>query len=103
GAKLAVKVRVRNRGAAPVAKVRVCPKLPKKSKRAFERLGGAKGCKQAGGIAAGKAKTVRLRLKAKRKLRPGARYKLGVIITGRDGQGARLPKRSAAVRVRGAR
>ncbi len=103
GQKLTVKVRVRNRGAVPAGKVRVCPKLPKKSKRAFKPLGGAKGCRQAGGIGAGKAKTVRLRLKAKRKLRPGARYKLGVVVTGRSADGTHLPKRSAAVRVRGAR
>lgn len=99
GAKLAVKVRVQNRGRGAARGVRVCPRLQGKAKRAFK----AGACKRVRELPAGKAKTVRLRLKAKRKLRPGARYKLGVIVNGRDADGARLPKRTAAVRVRGAR
>ena len=103
GSKLGLRVRVRNRGNAGAAKVRACPKLAGKSKRAFKILGRAKGCKSAGDVGPGRSKVVRLALKAKPKaLRPGVRYKLTVLVTGRDAtSGDALPKSSATVRVRG--
>ncbi|GEM_PF-4936362 len=105
GAGFVLRVKVRNNGPVAAAGVRVCLKLAKKPKRAFRALGGAKGCKRAGKLAPGKAKTVRLAMKAKPKgLRAGARYKLGVVVSARDAEsGKALPKRKAAARVRGAK
>ena len=69
GKKVTFKVKVKNTGDASAKKLKVCGKGPKK-------LVKKPGCKKAGNLAAGKSKTVKIKVKVKKSARKGKKAKV---------------------------
>lgn len=97
GKSVTVAVTIRNAGTATATKVKLCAKVPKKASKGVRAK---PACKSSGSIAAGRARTARIRLKTSRKARPKTVIKLVATASNAKRTGARMTLKTKRVKRR---